>query len=254
VTWLAELKPYYEHAGITLYLGDCLEVLPLLGKVDHVITDPPYSEHVHAKSRSAMHSGRDGKISKPVDFGFASMDAETMAVVSTSIASLTHRWALVFSDEVLMHDWRLSLVDRGMQYVRTGVWVKIGGTPQFTGDRPANGWEAITIVHAAGERKRWNGGGSVGVWSVPIVSTAPPCRSETRHHPTQKPLRLVSKLVNLFTDPGDLILDPFAGSGTTLRAAKDLGRRAIGIEKEERYCEIAAKRLSQEVLPLMGGA
>jgi site-specific DNA-methyltransferase (adenine-specific) len=65
---------------------------------------------------------------------------------------------------------------------------------------------------------------------------------------TEKPIELMRELVSLFTDPGELILDPFMGSGTTLRAAKDLGRRAIGIELEEKYCEIAVQRLAQEVL------
>lgn len=67
-------------------------------------------------------------------------------------------------------------------------------------------------------------------------------------HPTTKPLKLMSELMRLFSNEDELILDPFMGSGTTLRAAKDLGRKAIGIEIEEKYCEIAAKRLSQEVL------
>jgi site-specific DNA-methyltransferase (adenine-specific) len=69
-------------------------------------------------------------------------------------------------------------------------------------------------------------------------------------HPTQKPLGLIRRIVESILPPGGVCIDPFMGSGTTLRAAKDLGRKAIGIEIEERYCEIAAKRMSQEVLPL----
>jgi DNA modification methylase len=72
-------------------------------------------------------------------------------------------------------------------------------------------------------------------------------------HPTQKPLALFSRAIRNSSAPGDLILDPFMGSGTTLRAAKDLGRRGIGIEIEEKYCEIAAKRMGQETLFGIGG-
>jgi DNA modification methylase len=68
-----------------------------------------------------------------------------------------------------------------------------------------------------------------------------------QEHQTVKPIKLMSELVSLFTNPGETIIDPFMGTGTTLRAAKDLGRKAIGIEIEERYCEIAAKRMAQEV-------
>jgi len=73
---------------------------------------------------------------------------------------------------------------------------------------------------------------------------------DSHGHPTTKPIMLMSDLCQVSSNAGDTILDPFLGSGTTLRAAKDLGRKAIGIEIEERYCEIAAKRLAQEVLPL----
>ncbi len=68
------------------------------------------------------------------------------------------------------------------------------------------------------------------------------------YHPSQKPLQVISRLISTFTAEGDLVLDPFMGSGTTLVAARNLGRRAIGIEIEERYCEVAVLRLAQQVL------
>jgi site-specific DNA-methyltransferase (adenine-specific) len=82
----------------------------------------------------------------------------------------------------------------------------------------------------------------------------PPAGRERYGHPTQKPAGLIAHIIQTTTRPNDLVLDPFAGTGTTLRAAKDLGRRAIGIELEERYAEIAATRCAQEVLPLFGDA
>ncbi|MBE3134532.1 MAG: site-specific DNA-methyltransferase, partial [Acidobacteria bacterium] len=136
------------------------------------------------------------------------------------------------------------LTSAGLDYVRTGAWIKVGSTPQFSGDRPATGFEAITIAHQPG-RKRWNGGGSHAVWSVPIVLVRG--KTKERFHPTQKPQGLMQLLVGQFTDPGDTILDPFSGSGTTLIAARMLERRAIGIELDERHCESVAKRLEQGV-------
>ena len=128
-----------------------------------------------------------------------------------------------------------------MRYVRTGAWVKPDAMPQMSGDRPSVGFEPCTIAHAQG-RMRWNGGGRPAVW------THGTCKVDRPDHPCPKPEPLMGDLVTQFTDPGDLILDPFMGSGTTLVAAKRLGRKAIGIELEERYCEIAAKRLAQGAL------
>ena len=86
----------------------------------------------------------------------------------------------------------------------------------------------------------WQGGGHRAVWT---------CQREQRPiHPAQKPIRLIKRLVALFAKENDLILDPFMGSGTTLRAAKDVGCRAIGIETDERYCQLAADRIRQKVL------
>lgn len=255
------MKCYYQDSAITIYHGDCLETMASLGSVDVTITDPPYSEHVHAKSRAgARGAGRELKgtekgrssnapsnFSRAVDFGFAALSPELRRASAEKIAGMTNRWALVFSDVESSHLWRTDLESFALDYVRTGAWIKIGATPQFTGDRPAVGFEAITITHSPG-KKRWNGGGSHAVWPVPIAldrgGTSP------RNHPTEKPLALMTKLVSLFSDPGEVICDPFMGSGTTLRAAKDLGRRAIGIETVEKYCEIAARRCAQGVLSL----
>ncbi len=124
--------------------------------------------------------------------------------------------------------------------MRLGIWVKPDSAPQFTGDRPSPGWEAIVFMHRAEVKLAWGGHGRSSVFTSNTVKGST--------HPTEKPLRLVRELVRLCSEPGSLVLDPFMGSGTTLRAAKDEGRRAIGIEKDERYCELAAARLGQEIL------
>lgn len=253
------MTPYYEEDGIVIYHADCREVLPQIESVNVLITDPPYSEYVHSKSRqgsrplTGSHSG--GSFSAPAnfcrekDFGFAAIEEATRVQIGQWATTAVDRWVLIFSDVESTHLWRAALCEceGGLDYCRTGAWVKIGATPQFTGDRPATGFEAITICHPRG-RKRWNGGGSHAVWSVPIVLNR--SGNDPRLHTTQKPEPLMRELVQLFTATGETILDPFMGSGTTLVAAKRLGRKAIGIELEEKYCEIAARRLSQRALPL----
>ena len=247
------MRPYYEDAGITIYHGRCEEVLPTLamGSVDVVLTDPPYSEHTHSKQRSGASQRDAGEfracISRARELGFEAMTPALMATVCREAARIARRWMLVFSDVEMAGDWRQSLTAAGLEYVRTGAWVKANATPQFTGDRPASGFEAITICHRPG-RKRWNGGGRHAVWHEPIVINR--SGHQPRLHTAQKPLALMRELVGLFSDPGELVLDMFMGSGTTVRAAKDLGRRAIGIEMREHDCAIAARRLAQSVLPL----
>lgn len=249
---------YYrdEKAGIEIYHGDCLDVLPTLAvpamAARHVITDPPYARDVYLRVArfEETWTGPDRQAKSAP--GLAKMAAgaigaidDLIAPASAEIARLTSRWALVFSDVETCHVWRAGL-QQGMRYVRTGAWVKPDAMPQMSGDRPAVGFEPCTIAHAYGPM-RWNGGGKLATWTYNTVKGTARDRPD---HPCPKPLPLMRELVSLFTDSGDIILDPFMGSGTTLRAAKDLGRRAIGIEIEERWCEAAAKRLSQEVLPL----
>jgi site-specific DNA-methyltransferase (adenine-specific) len=247
------LKPYYEDAACIIYHGDCLDVLPLLGAVDHVITDPPYEAEAHGLQRRTptgtrpRHGRSKGAYrldSQPTvkPIGFKPMTTVLRDGVSSLLSP--RRWCLTFCQIEAAQTWRRSY-ERRLRYMRTCIWVKPDGQPQLTGDRPGMGYETLLAMHASG-RSRWNGGGRHGVFQFTVSSS----RGSGLGHPTTKPLALMKELVALFTDPGELILDPFMGSGTTLRAAKDLGRRAIGVEINERYCEIAAKRLQQEVLAL----
>lgn len=193
--------------------------------------------------------GRYGAdLRRNVDLGFDHLTDELRDFLAAEAARLTRRWVLVFSDTEGAHLWAEALTGHGLDYVRTGAWVKRGSTPQFSGDRPATGHESITICHPAG-RKRWNGGGGHAVWDVPIVLNRSRSEKSERVHPTQKPLPLMGTLVEQFTDPGDMILDPTAGSGTTGVAAKRLGRLAILVEQNEAHCEAAALRLEREAPP-----
>lgn len=249
------MKPYYEDKFVTLYHGDAEDVLPTLDAVDHFIADPPYSEHVHGAARSSrMNSANDrggrygADVRRNVDLGFVHLSDELRTFLAEQAARLARRWVLVFSDTEGAHRWADELEAAGLDYVRTGAWIKRGSTPQFSGDRPATGHESITICHPKG-RKRWNGGGAHAIWDVPIVlNRARAARSE-RIHPTQKPLRLMQLLIDQFTDPGDVILDPTAGGGTTGVAAMLLNRRAILVERDEAHCEASARRLSETVVP-----
>lgn len=237
--------PYYDRDGITLYLGDCRDILPTLEAVDHVITDPPYARDVYERSsspRTKVGSGTTARLyhgdslAKLAAGDIGAVD-EMIEPCAREFARLVKRWALVFSDAESLTAWRLDIEAAGMRYVRTGAWVKNDPMPQFTGDRPSVGFEPCTIAHAQGPM-RWNGGGLPAVWTFNIA------KGDARpDHPCPKPLPLMLRLVEQFTDHNETILDSFMGSGTTLVAAKTLGRKAIGIELEEKWCEDAAKRL-----------
>lgn len=243
--------PYYSDDLVTLYHGRAEDVLPSLSPVDHVITDPPYSEHTHKAVRSSkVKEGHPKeKWSRNVDLGFVHLSPELRQFCAEEFARLARRWVLVFSDIESGHLWRSDMGAAGLDYVRTGIWHKTGCTPQFSGDRPATAVEAITICHPKG-RKRWNGGGKHAFWAVPIVQTKGDVQ---RVHTTQKPEPLMRALVDQFTDVGDTILDAFGGSGTTAVAAKYLGRKCVLVEEDEARAEVCAKRVSATQDTLFGG-
>lgn len=209
------------------------------------MSEPKYSQCSTCGKRSAGSSRREALEEHLEHMRVAHPDIELGVVI----------WVLVFSDVESDHLWRDDLEAVGLDYVRTGAWIKTGSTPQFSGDRPATGFEAITIAHPKG-RKRWNGGGLHALWKFPEVAEIPHIfdvpivlnRSgkEPRFHTTQKPFPLMSALVELFSEPGEVVLDPTAGSGTTGVAAKRHARRSILIEQSEAHCESIVTRLKQE--------
>ena len=231
-------EPYYQDDHVTLYHGDCLEVLAGIPdeSVAAVLTDPPYTERTHSRARST--SNPNGIVE------FESMTDATLAAVLTECARVSMGWVIATLD--YRHAIQFDVeAPSGIKVQRVGVWVKTNPTPQLTGDRPAQGWEAIAYMHRADRRSKWNGGGRAGNYISPIP--------KSQGHPTAKPLPMIEDWVRLFTQSGDVILDPFAGSGTTLRAAVNEGRKAIGVERDERYCELIADRMSQGVLDFGGG-
>ena len=234
---------FYRDDYVTVYLGDCLKVLGGLGAVDHLIADPPYSAEVHENAVHTPAQRHADNVKHPRrDLGFGPAVAGCEGRFYDRLPTI-NRWHLIFSDVERVGAWREDAEGHGYRYVRTMFWHKLNAQPQITGDRPAAHVEAILLGHND-KRMKWNGGGHGNVFSFPIAKGA----SERFDHGTPKPLALMKRLVSLFTDEGDLVLDPFGGTGTTARACKDLKRRCIIIEKDKRWCEVIAERLRQEVL------
>lgn len=227
--------------GATLYLGDCTEVLPLIGKVNAVITDPPYEEEAHNKGRRLLGKQTNGE--RTVEYGaldFERITEEVRDTVSSLCVERCEGWFLAFCQAEAVRAWRIAHEAAGAKYKRACVWLKPDGAPQFTGDRPGMGYESIVASWCGAGRSRWNGGGRHGVFSHANRDSNHP-----KEHMTQKPIALMAELTQLFTNVGDIVLDPFMGSGTTGVAAAQLARKFIGIERDERYFEIACKRIER---------
>ncbi len=218
-----------EIGNATLYRGDCREILPALAPVDAVITDPPYGDTATHARHLASVTLRDGTAARR-PLGFAGMTQADCLAFAAQWVSLAARW-VVFTCE-----WKYAhALEAAGLLVRLGIWRKPDGAPQFTGDRPGTGWEAVAICHRPG-RKRWNGGGSHAFWEWPKGQN-------DSGHPTGKPYRLFADFVQAFTDPGETVLDPFMGSGTTGVACANMRRPFVGIEINLRYFDIACRRI-----------
>lgn len=216
--------------------GECIAGLSLLpdASIDVAITDPPYEAEAHTSQRLVARAGGRLEV-EPLTFPPITEEQRTES--ARQMARLARRWILVFCQLEGAMKWRAALETAGAVYKRTCLWVKPDGKPQYSGDRPGIGYECIVACHAPG-RSTWNGGGAHGVF---IVNKGGDVRTG---HQTQKPLALMELLVRLFSNKGELVVDPFAGSGTTGVAAIRLGRRFLGWEMNPEYAAIARRRLS----------
>lgn len=244
-----------------LHKGSCLDALTGLAtladkSVDVTLMDPPYEAEAHTKGvrRKESGGGKGASAYRGVELAplpFAAITHGDRAAVALHVARTTRRWILVFCQVEASDEWRKALCkqrpqdygDPDIEYIRTMVWTKPDGQPQFTGDRPGMGYESIVVAHRKG-RKRWNGGGRLGVFECKKNAGRP--NSEAAPHPTTKPLPLMLELVRLFSDPDETVLDPFAGSGSTGVACSQLGRDFIGWELDANYHTIAERRLRGE--------
>lgn len=218
-----------EHIaeGVALHMGDCREILPVVGSVDHVITDPPYAARTHEMAKTNRGLGHGNKL---VTFDALS-DAEFRQIASMCL-SVARGWVVATCDyrhAALMYD--------SEKFIRLGAWVKPNPMPQISADRPGQGFEAVLILHSGKIPKTWNRGGGAGTWTVPVINDAAV--------PTQKPLALISGFVSDFTARGDLVADPFMGSGTTGVACAKAGRRFVGIEADPARFEVALRRVTE---------
>ena len=211
------MKPYYEDSSVQIWHGDCREVMPTLPKVDLVVTSPPYGIN--------YESGHDGTLAR-------SIEGDESTALRDWVLGQWDGPALVFGT------WRAQRPARCKMVL---IWDTLGALGM--GDLSLPWKPSHQEIYVIGQ-------GFAGPRTSDVLSY-PPVQSMAvngRVHPHEKPVPLLRELLQ--KSPAGVVLDPFMGSGSTLRAAKDLGRKAIGIEIEERYCEIAAKRMSQLAMQL----
>ena len=249
---------YYSDEAVTIYHGDCREILPSLPKVDLVLTDPPYGMTACAWDSIIPFEPMWAELNRIVKpkgaMVFFASQPFSSAIVMSNPTMFRHEWIwkknagsnfmnlnnapmkehesiLVFgSESVLFNPQRETRKGGGLERSRYSY------APSNTGKREGTG--GMEMIHANHN----------GTNPERFPSSVQMFNRERGFHPNQKPFDLLCYLVRTYSDVGDVVLDFTCGSGTTLLAAKELRRKAIGIEIEEKYCEIAAKRMSQEVL------
>ena len=226
------MKPYYEDDAVTIYHGDCREVLPQLSKrVDLVLTDPPFfMPATHYQSRVKWQkSWADTSI-------LATFWATVLELSIPRLRETGHFLTFCNGDSYPVFYPEMY---RRFDFLKSLVWDKghVG-----LGRVWRNQHE---LIIAARWQEVWFADDKVLRSDVLRFDATP---SLDRQHPVEKPESLLRALLEPTTEPGGTVLDPFMGSGSTLYAAKQTGRTAIGVEAEERYCEVAARRCSQEVL------
>ena len=247
------MTPYYgPEAGITIYCGDARDLLPNMDPVDMIFTDPPFGHNNNngdliANREKALGRGEAGE-ARPI----ANDGPEANELI---------RWFYALTPTILRDGgccccccggggpdpqfarWSLWM-DEHLEFKQMVVWDK---GPMGMGWHYRRSYETVLVGQKRGGPCKWYDETNQ---VENIIRHIPKIIPQATDHPTPKPTALSGYFIRLHTRPGEMVLDPFMGAGSTLRAAKDLGRQAIGIEISEAYCEIAARRLQQDVLPL----
>lgn len=265
------MTPYYDSDGITIYHGDCRDVLPTV-RFDAVVTSPPYADQ-----RSGLYDGI-AETAYPA-FTVEWMNAARVGLTPTGSVLVNIREHVAnggISDYLLLT--RLAVRSAGWCEVDELLWIKPDGPPLGHVGRPRRSWERIlwfsptnrpTCYPKANGQPTNRLGFATSTASAAWIHDG---QNEVRHagtarspdycvvsvgdrpdgidHPAAYPPKVAAWMARTVTTDGDTVVDPFMGSGTTLVAARTMGRRAIGVEVEERYCEVAANRLAQSVLDL----
>jgi site-specific DNA-methyltransferase (adenine-specific) len=253
------IAPYYDDGIVTLYNADCLDVLGSLSPVDLIFTSPPYNlarssgggfgHYVDGEDKG----GRSGKwggsaanggiVYDSHDDGMDPAEYEEWqrTVLTACWAQLSDRGAIFYNHKPRVQAgtlWTPFRLNPDLPLRQVIVWARAGGM-NFAPTHYVPTHEWIMVIAKPAFRLKSKGASGVGdVWRIPQENDNP--------HPAPFPIGLPGRAIE--TTGPSLVLDPFAGSGTTLRAAKDAGVRAIGIELSERYCEMAVDRLAQESL------
>lgn len=248
----SEKTPYYSDDHVTIYHGDCFDILHNLSGVGAVITDPPYS------SGGAMRSDRTQAttikyVSSDTqayrhDFAGDNRDQRSFLAWCSMWLNAARRAAIPGAPVACFIDWRQLPTMTDAVQAGGWVWRGVAVWDKTLKCRPAAGQfsaqSEFVVWGTNGPAVRRETGSQIpGVFAYPAPD------NKDREHIAQKPddvMRWIMRTV----PPGSVVLDPFMGSGTTLRAAKDCGLKAIGIDVDERFCEVAAKRMAQEVLAL----
>jgi len=213
------MKPYYESGGSTIYHGEAEQVLPFVGPFDLVLTDPPYGiGEANGKNKTRTNAA------VATDYGVATWDDKPIPQWLLDMALSKGRWGIIFG---------------GNYYTLPPSSCWLVWDKDNTGDF-ADCELAWTNLQKAVRKLRWRWNG--------MLQEHGGIHKEARWHPTQKPVEVMKWALSHAPEGTRTVLDPFMGSGTTLVAAKELGLSALGIEREERYCEAAVKRLAQAQL------
>lgn len=234
-----------------VHLGDCIEGMKTLAddSVDVTITDPPYEAEAHTlqrrqKGRHTVVGREEYREVSMSPLTFVPITAEDRTAAAFQIARVTRHAALIFCQVEAVAAWRTALELGGMRYRRAIPWVKPDAMPSLHGRWPGQAFETIVLATRTGARPCPIGGKALAYSFV---------RDKLGHggtdklpHPTTKPLPLMRTIVEHFSNPGELVLDPFAGSGTTGVACRQLGRRFIGWELNAEYHAIAERRIRGE--------